>query len=494
MMWWQDPVKTQSVFAARAVAYYRHSAQDRQKNSVEIQCDQVRAWAVANQVEIVQEFADRGKSGLTAEGRPAFTEMMELVRSKADFTKVLVLDVSRWGRFQDIDLSAQYSAECKQHGKEVVYVNLGIENDGSPVYPLVVNFERWRSAQYSRELSDKVHKGCVKIAEQGYRAGGSAPYATHRIMVDEKDAPQKILEHGERKSIQNWRVKLTPGEPQHVEIIQDIFHQFVDRGLTERQIAGVLNERGIVSPGGRAWTPNAVQRLLKNRTYAGSVVYNRTTGKLKTSRRSNPREDWVITERAYQPLIPPEVFDRARERFEDRQKTLSQEEMAERLHAILDRYGILTRSLIAADDLIPSLGFVTRHLGGMTGARVSMYADVRERAKRDVQAAIADLNAHVQMHDDFLVINDRFTVLVQPAIPIMNFQSPYWMFRTDQRPQVDLTLGVPLADHGDPRILGYVAMPRLMMPSGWMRLSGQNLGLISLHGHTGLDFLKEYVA
>lgn len=492
MTWWHAP----NVEPAKsyAVAYYRHSAQDRQKNSVEIQSDQVRAWARAHQVTITAEFADRGRSGLTAEGRPGFTEMMEWVRTRQDFTQILVLDVSRWGRFQDIDLSAQYSAECKRHGKEVIYVNLGIENDGSPVYPLVVNFERWRSAQYSRELSDKVHKGCVKIAEQGYRAGGSAPYATHRIMVDEQNAPQRVLEPGERKSIQNWRVKLAPGEPQHVEVIQDIFHQFVDRGLSERQIAGMLNQRGIVSPGGRAWTPSAVQRLLRNRTYAGSVVYNRTTGKLKTARRSNPPESWVITDRAYQPLIPPEVFERARERFADRQKTLDPQQMAERLHAILDRYGILTRSLIAADDLIPSVGFVTRHLGGMTGARMSMYAEVRERAKREVEATISGLNGTVQVHGDFLVINERFTVLVQPAVPLMGNESPYWMFRTDQRPQVDLTLGVPLADHHDPEILGYVAMPRLMMPSGWMRLSGNNLGLLSLHGYTGLGFLKDYVA
>jgi len=35
-------------------------------------------------------------------------------------------------------------------------------------------------------------------------------------------------------------------------------------------------------------------------------------------------------------------------------------------------------------------------------------------------------------------------------------------------------------------------MPRLMMPNGWLRLSGSNLGLLTLHGHLGLDFLKEY--
>jgi hypothetical protein len=39
-----------------------------------------------------------------------------------------------------------------------------------------VEFERFRAAQYSRELSGKVWRGCKYIAEQGYWAGGKPPY------------------------------------------------------------------------------------------------------------------------------------------------------------------------------------------------------------------------------------------------------------------------------------------------------------------------------
>jgi DNA invertase Pin-like site-specific DNA recombinase len=82
------------------VAYYRHSAQDRQENSIPIQQDQVRGWAEKHGVEIIHEFADAEKSGLNAEGRPAFTEIMnDWVKQKGDFEYVLCLDVSRWGRF-----------------------------------------------------------------------------------------------------------------------------------------------------------------------------------------------------------------------------------------------------------------------------------------------------------------------------------------------------------------------------------------------------------
>jgi DNA invertase Pin-like site-specific DNA recombinase len=95
--WWEITTEDQAgqPARARAVAYCRHSAQDRQENSIPIQRDQVRQWAEKNGVDIIQEFADPGKSGLTAEGRPAFTEMMdEWVKQKYDFQYVLCLDVS----------------------------------------------------------------------------------------------------------------------------------------------------------------------------------------------------------------------------------------------------------------------------------------------------------------------------------------------------------------------------------------------------------------
>jgi DNA invertase Pin-like site-specific DNA recombinase len=99
--WWecQDKADQTPKFAYRAVACYRHSAQDRQENSISIQQDQVRPWAENNGVEIIHEFVDPGRSGLTAEGRPGFQDMMEnWVRKRDDFQYILCLDVSRWGR------------------------------------------------------------------------------------------------------------------------------------------------------------------------------------------------------------------------------------------------------------------------------------------------------------------------------------------------------------------------------------------------------------
>ena len=117
----------------RAVAYYRQSAQDHQVNSIPVQRDQVRKWAEKNGVDLIGEFADPGKPGLAAKGRPAFTAMMEhWIKQGHDLNYVLCLDVSRLGRFQDVDLSIQFSAVCKQHGNLVIRTIIGKPPEDDP--------------------------------------------------------------------------------------------------------------------------------------------------------------------------------------------------------------------------------------------------------------------------------------------------------------------------------------------------------------------------
>ena len=49
--------------------------------------------------------------------------MEKWVSQRNDFDYILCLDVSRWGRFQDIDLLAQFTAQCRRHNKQIIYEN-----------------------------------------------------------------------------------------------------------------------------------------------------------------------------------------------------------------------------------------------------------------------------------------------------------------------------------------------------------------------------------
>ncbi len=455
-----------------------------------IQEEQVRPWAEQNGVEIIHEFADRGKSGLTAEGRPAFNDMMEnWVKKRNDFEFILCLDVSRWGRFQDIDLSATYCAECKRHGKEVIYTSLGKPKKNDPLFQVYVQFERFRAAQYSKELSDKVLRGCIKIAQQGYWAGGKPPYGLARLLLDEARAPVQVLEAGQRKSIQNQRVTLCPGDAGRVEAIRRIFREFVDAGLSIADIAGGLNRDGVRAPGGGTWSGASVRRILANELYVGTLIYNRTTQKLKTPTRRNPVGEWVKTEESFEGLVAHAIFDKAQEVLARAALRYTPDSMLEQLARLFQEHGILRPSLVSADKAAPSPSTYAKRFTSLDAAYQRTFSSAVSPVKAEVESLVRGLVSDVEAYEDFLVVNRKFTVLIQPSVPVPHGYTQYWYFRPDLRPVVDITLGVPVSGTDGPQILGYLALPRLIVPDRGIRLFGSSQTRLDMYGYTGLEVI-----
>lgn len=233
------------------------------------------------------------------------------------------------------------SAERKKAGKQVIYTTIGMPRKDAPLYPVYLQFERFRAAQYSRELSDKVWRGCVRVSEQGYWAGGSPPYGLQRLLLDEKREPLHIQEPGQRKGIQNQRLTLVGGDATAVAVVQRIFHEFVDLGYSEYRIAEGLNEDGIPSPGGNRWAAGSVIARLRNEKYTGTIVYNQTSQKLKTPCHRNPPEEWVRTPEAFEGIIPLEQFLQAQQILEERRLKYDPERMLGQLNTLYKQYGVL---------------------------------------------------------------------------------------------------------------------------------------------------------
>ena len=83
----------------KAVEYVRMST-EHQQYSTENQSDKIREYAVRHGIEIIRTYADAGKSGLRIDGRISLQKLIKDVESgSADFTMILVYDVSRWGTF-----------------------------------------------------------------------------------------------------------------------------------------------------------------------------------------------------------------------------------------------------------------------------------------------------------------------------------------------------------------------------------------------------------
>src|SRR5437899_976339 len=154
--------------ALRAAQYVRMST-DYQRYSIQNQAAAIAAFAQQKNLTIVRTYVDEGRSGLRIKGRAGLTELIDDARSgHADFDHILVYDVSRWGRFQDIDESAHYEFVCKRNGIKVAYCAEQFDNDGSLLSSIFKNIKRVMAAEYSRELGVKVHTGQSRVAGLGY--------------------------------------------------------------------------------------------------------------------------------------------------------------------------------------------------------------------------------------------------------------------------------------------------------------------------------------
>lgn len=90
---------------------------ERQQYSIPNQMAAIALYAAEHRLTIVETYVDEAISGLRLNNRPGLIRLLNDVQSGAsDFTNVLVLDVGRWGRFQDTDESAYYEFICKQAG------------------------------------------------------------------------------------------------------------------------------------------------------------------------------------------------------------------------------------------------------------------------------------------------------------------------------------------------------------------------------------------
>ncbi len=449
-MWWK---KTTVKTTSKAIAYYRHSAEDRQEYSIPIQREEVKKFAAEHGIEIIKDFPDYGVSGLSSKGRDKFVEMLEYVaKGQENFDYVLALDVSRWGRFQDLILSQYYIGLCQQYGKKVVFTDIGIPKEYDLMHFLRLNLESYKAASYSKELSEKVFKGCVNIARLGFRAGGPPPYGLRRILLDEDRNRVQILKQGQRKSIQNQRVTLEPGDEAEIAVVLKIFRSFVKKRQLPKDIAKVLNTEQISSPNNKKWVSSSIISILNNELYIGTMVYNKTAQKLQSKTTHNPKDQWVRKENAFKGIVEKELFHQVQAilntREQERLRKYSDEDMLSKFKKLYEKCGIVSARQISARKDMVSAATYSKHFLSLDIAFQNMFHKVIERTRKTVAEQLSSKAKRIEQFEDYFVLNDNLSILVQPSVPVPYGYGVYWSFRPDPRVEIDITLGVPLSNSG----------------------------------------------
>ena len=470
----------------RAAQYVRMST-EHQQYSTENQADAIRQYADRHGYEIVRTYADEGRSGLRLEGRDALQRLIADVESgAADFSRILVYDVSRWGRFQDADEGAYYEYRCRRAGIQVRYCAEQFENDGSPVSTIVKGVKRMMAGEYSRELSAKVFAGQCRLIEHGYRQGGAAGYGLRRRLIDQAGSSKGELVRGEHKSIQTDRIVLVPGPAEEVATVGWIYRSFVEARLSEREIADELNDRGILTDLGRPWTRGTVHQVLINPKYVGDNVWNRVSFKLKKARVRNRPELWVRAQDAFDAIVERDLFEAAAAIIAERSHRLTDEDMLGTLRSLFETHGRLS-GLIIDETEGPSSSAYRHRFGSLLRAYslvgymprrdyryIEINRSLRQLHPEMMDAIVTDLEAvgatvHRDPETDLLEINGEFSLSVVIA---RCKQTPAgalrWRLRFDTGLNPDITAAVRM-DAGNREPLDFYLFPRIDRASEQVR-------------------------
>jgi DNA invertase Pin-like site-specific DNA recombinase len=456
---------------------------DMQRYSIENQARAIHAYAAEHGMTIVREYRDEGRSGLTIRKRPGLTALMDDIRAgHTGFGGILVLDVTRWGRFQNTDEGAFHEFLCWRSGVQVIYVGEPFENDQSPFSMVFKGLKRAMAAEYSRELSAKTSAGQRHLAKLGYRQGAIAGYGLRRLLISADGEAKCLLADGDRKSIITDRIILVPGPPEEVRTVRWIYEQYA-AGLDLTAIARVLNDQGILTHRGKPWVYGTVKTIIDGEKYGGNAVYCRSSKKLAGPLTQNPATEWVRRDGAYEAVVPADLFKVVRARREQSKLHYTDEALLDSVRTVLQKRGRLTGDILDAEPRLVCSHRLAIRFGGLNNLyqRVG-YTPPNHRRYRLIRAWVStwreSLTAYareimeeggstVERNGWVLTVDRCWTVsflVVHGVRPAGQMQSWY---NHRQSPSTDVVV-FARAVYGEPGPRDYFVLPRVLFPT-WPR-------------------------
>lgn len=290
-------------------AYIRISKEDNeQDSSIVNQEATIKAYVDNNSdMQIHKIYIDNGVSSFNPV-RKAFDEMIADI-DIGTINCVVAKDLSRFGRDY---METGYYVETVFSLKNVRFIAILDNYDSFRLTnandPVLMAIKSVMNTQYSKDISKKVKSVVMNKMKQGNYVPAFLPY-------------------GYKKQYNNKTCKFVIDD--NVSgIIERIFESACN-GMGSFYIAGMLNKDGIVSPGTykhenglksksslTKWSKYIVDDILRNRTYIGEMVCNKTSNSLiNRGVKKLDESDRIIISDHHDPIVSVDVFEKAQELF-----------------------------------------------------------------------------------------------------------------------------------------------------------------------------------
>lgn len=314
-----------------AAAYIRVSDERQDEFSPDSQLKLIEDFCLKNDFLLSREyiFYDDGISAKSVEARREFCRMIDIAKSASHpFDAIIVWKYSRFARNQE--QSIIYKSLLKKHNVDVISVS---EPKGDDCFgSLVERIIEWMDEYYLVRLSGEVRRGMIEKAMRGLP--NSAPPIGYRLTDG----------------------NLIKCEGEH-QIVSRIFSLFLE-GMTQTEIAKVLNDEGIVTRQGKCFEARAITYILRNPIYMGFVRWSQD-GR-QASIRKFDSDSYIIARGAHESIVSEIDFNRAQKILDAKEKNRK------------ERAGeYMLRSLIFCSDCNSKM---TRQLGKYPSLQCSSYA------------------------------------------------------------------------------------------------------------------------
>ncbi|MBQ6163185.1 MAG: recombinase family protein [Clostridia bacterium] len=237
--------------------------------SLDAQREKLQKYAEFQDMLVVGEYSDEGKSGKNINGRPEFQQMLDDIKDgKDDVSFVLVFKLSRFGRnAADVLSSLQF---MQDYGVNLICVEDSIDSsrDSGKLMISVLS----AVAEIEREnILVQTMAGRRQKAKEGKWNGGFAPYGYY-------------LEKGELKIAED-----------EAEVIRVIYDQFIHTNMGAATVAKYLNQHGYKKKTRQngsleSFSAHFVKLVLDNPVYCGKIAY----GRRKTEKINGERNQFHI--------------------------------------------------------------------------------------------------------------------------------------------------------------------------------------------------------
>ena len=267
--------------------------------SLEAQKERLMKFAEFQEMEVVREYCDAGRSGKSITGRPEFQRMLQDVSEERDGVAfILVFKLSRFGRnAADVLNSLQF---IQDYGVNLICVEDGIDSskDSGKLTITVLS----AVAEIEREnILVQTMEGRKQKAREGKWNGGQAPFGYD---LDSKNSTLVVNE-------------------EEAEIVRIIYDKFVHTDMGADAICNYLNQRGYTKKKVRGHELNyfargLIMKILDNPVYTGKIAYGKNvTEKVKGTRDEYRRvktDDYLLADGLHEAIVDEETWEAAREK------------------------------------------------------------------------------------------------------------------------------------------------------------------------------------